>query len=207
MLLIEYEKCILQWFHAAYPSLTTALYGESLDVLLSKDSIVKYPSLLYTRAGGEFQYPRPLDFYGEVTSPDGVSPRIEHVRCFSWEQEYNARILVEKQSEAWDVLNLIRQRWSYQSYVYVRHPESSDLLPVGLRLLGMGVGSEADNLDKTGAKRSVTIRWKSQLIVDNYDLSQGWDGYRLWIESGVDGERVLVKQWDFDKDTAVCRAD
>lgn len=204
MLLLEYEKCVLQWFHAAYPALTTALYGAKVDVLLAKDAIIKYPSLLYTREGGEFQYSRPIDFYGERVSSDGEAVRKTHVRCFPWEQEYNANIYVEKQSEAWELLNVLRQRWSYNSYVYVRHPDVDDVLPVGLRLLGMGVEDESDNLEKTGARRMVKVHWKSQLVVDDYDIQQGWDGYRLWIEEGVEGERVLVKQWDFDRPDVAC---
>lgn len=204
MLLMEYEKCVLQWFHAAYPALTTALYGAKVDVLLAKDAIVKYPSMLYTREGGEFQYSRPIDFYGERVENEGELPRAVHVRCFPWEQEYHANIYVEKQSEAWELLNVLRQRWSYNSYVYVRHPDVEDLLPVGLRLLGMGVEDEADNLEKTGARRMVKVHWKSQLIVDNYDVSEGWKGYRLWIESGLDGERVLVREWNFEEPDVAC---
>lgn len=203
MLLLEYEKCVLEWFHAAYPPLITALYGDDLDVLLSKDAIVKYPSLLYTRDGGDFAYPRPLDFYGDLVSSDGSGSRRAHVRCFAWEQEYHARIVVEKQSEAWELLNVLRQRWSYNSYVYVRHPDATELQAVGLRLLSMGVESEADNLERTGAKRWVKVHWKSQLVIDNFDIAEGWRGYRLWIESGADGERVFVKQWDFDLDKEV----
>lgn len=46
MLLLQYEKAVLEWFHAAYPKLREMIYAADIDKLLSKDAIVKYPSLI-----------------------------------------------------------------------------------------------------------------------------------------------------------------
>lgn len=194
MLVLQYESAVLEWFNRAIPALKEAVYAESIDAVLSRDSIVKYPSMVYTRVSSDMELPRPFDVF-----EDGVCGGVvSHMRCFSWEQEYLAKIVVERQADALRVANELRQCWSHDSYVFVRHTDSDAPTPVGLRFLGLRIDSERSNLDKVGACRVVNVRWKSQLILEAYSDFPAWEGYRLWITpNGVKSEEWLVVEEDF----------
>lgn len=196
MLVLQYEKGVLEWFNCALPQLTEAFYTEDLDSLLSRDVIVKYPSMFFTRESDTMLLPRPYDSF--CTRDDGS---VDHMRGFAFEQQYKAHIVVERQADAFHVANVLRQFWSHNSYVMLRHPDGEWVLPVGLRFLGMRIVSERSNTDQKGACRLVEVVWKSQLLLEAYDAWPRWEGYRLWVTpDGVRAEEFLAREEEFKGD-------
>lgn len=192
MLLLQYEKAVLEWFHAAYPKLREMIYADDIDKLLSKDAIVKYPSLIYSREDSDIVSGVPYDSY--ETDADG---NLQRIRTFPFDQIYTAKLVTEKQSDIWAIANAIRQHWSYDSYAHVRPKGADWLLNVGMRLLSFRVESERDNLDRKGARRVLTMRWRSVLQLEDYDEAMRWLGYRIYIvPNGVEAEEWLVAQGD-----------
>lgn len=190
MFLLQYEKAVLEWFHAAYPPLREAIYASDIDKLLALDDHLKYPSLVYSREDADLTLPKAYDSY--CTTADGT---LEHMRAFPFEQIYDAKLVVEKQEDIWRVANTIRQRWSYDSYAHILHPDDDWHLDVGMRLLRFRVESERDNLDRKGARRVLHMRWRSSLILEDYDEANRWKGYRLWlVPNGVMAEKYLIAE-------------
>lgn len=193
MLVLQYEKGFLEWVNVALPQITEAMYTEDIESLLSRDAIVKYPSFIFTRESSDMLLPRPYDAWHDM--PNG---ELYHMRGFAFEQEYTGRIAVERQSDAFHIANVLRQYWSYHSYVWLCHPDADFKLPVGLRFLGMRINSERSNTDQRGALRYVEFKWKSQLLLEAYDSWPKWEGYRIWITpNGVEAEEWMVKEEKF----------
>lgn len=188
MFLLQYEKAVLEWFNAAYPPLLEAIYTDNIDDLLALDRIIKYPSLVYSRQSADMALPRAMDVY--CTKDDGT---LEHGRMFSFEQVYTAKLLVEKQSEVWRAANAIRQRWSYDSYAHLKHPDADWSHDVGMRLLSFQVDSERSNLNDKGAMRVLTMQWRSALVLEDYDEAFRWDSYQIVIcPNGVHAQELVV---------------
>lgn len=193
MLLIEAEKAFLQQFHLWCPAIVEAIYADSIDDLLAKDSIVKYPSLVYTREDSAFTLPKAYDVYstGDVA--------LDRLRMFAFVVKYTARLVVERQVDMVQYATQIRSGWADSSYAYVRTPDYDEGVaqPVGMKLLSFTFRTNRDNLEKSGAQRVLEMTWESQLALDVYsgNAFPQWDSYRLRVvPEGIVSEAYIVEQ-------------
>ena len=50
-------------------------------------------------------------------------------------------------------------------------------------------------MDRKGARRVLHMRWRSSLILEDYDEAHRWAGYRLWlVPNGVMAEKYLIAE-------------
>lgn len=181
MFILQYESAVVAWLTEAIPSLVQAIYTEDVDRLTGSSDVIRYPSVIFWRDSAEQTLPQAYDIY----DPDaGATDVLSRGRFFTLPMKYTARLVCEKQSDAWKYLRVLRNWWADHSYVYVRLPDySADfVLKVGLKLLGMHVLSERDNLDRKGAQRIVEFSWFSQLAVDVFSGGYpAWGSYTLCV--------------------------
>lgn len=181
MFILQYESAVVAWLTEAIPSLVQAIYTEDVDRLTGSSDVIRYPSVIFWRDSTEQTLPQAYDIYDSDT---GVADVLSRGRFFTLPLKYTARLVCEKQSDAWKYLRVLRNWWADHSYVYVRLPDySADfVLKVGVKLLGMHVLSERDNLDRKGAQRIVEFSWFSQLAVDVFSGGYpAWGSYTLCV--------------------------
>ena len=181
MFILQYESAVVAWLTEAIPSLVQAIYTEDVDRLTGSSDVIRYPSVIFWRDSAEQTLPQAYDIYD---SDAGATDVLSRGRFFTLPMKYTARLVCEKQSDAWKYLRVLRNWWADHSYVYVRLPDySADfVLKVGVKLLGMRVLSERDNLDRKGAQRIVEFSWFSQLAVDVFSGGYpAWGSYTLCV--------------------------
>lgn len=195
MFILQYESAVVAWLTEAIPSLVQAIYTEDVDRLTGSSEVIRYPSVIFWRDSGDQILPQAYDIYedGQGSGQQGLS----RARFFTLPLRYTARLVCEKQSDAWRFLRVLRNWWADHSYVFVRLPDYSTdfVLKVGVKLLSMHVLSERDNLDLKGARRVVEFSWFSQLAVDIFDGGYpAWDTYSLCVvaKDSVTTEHVTM---------------
>lgn len=195
MFILQYEGAVVSWLTEALPSLTQAIYSDDISRLTASSDAIRYPAVVFWRDSGDQILPQAYDIYEE--GPSSVQQGLSRGRFFTLPLRYTARLVCEKQSDAWKFLRLLRNWWADHSYVYVRLPDYSTdfVLKVGMKLLSMHVLSERDNLDLKGAQRVVEFSWSSQLAVDVFDGGYPmWDSYTLCVvaKDSVTTEHVTM---------------
>jgi len=158
MLIYLYEAQVREFFVKMIPNLRACTYSPKEEMLGSMMQVKEYPSLIYAREQVNWEHRKPLKL--RCTSTDSTTTYID---AHPFIQKYTAKIFVESQRHAIDLINRLKTYWRKHYHVYVTMPNACTL-PISLSLLSCGITDERLPNDKIGACRIVEVQWQSQLF-------------------------------------------
>ena len=179
-MMVTYEEKVLEWLFNFDKRIRDVMFSDDFDLLLSNTPVLKYPSIVFSRKAEDWTATRMPTVYG----PDQQSFTFQELH-----QNYDGRIIFEKQSEAIQFATKLRFYWAHNPYISV--PLQNEELSVGLRLQYIKVESERDNMDKKGAKRVVHFSWFSDLFMLEQDEYPTYSGIRIVVQT-ADKEKIKV---------------
>lgn len=184
----QYERAVLEWFHAAYPKINEMVYGKQDEILEAKTPTLRYPCLTYTRSDAEQVLAKAI----VVDDMKGADGKFTQSVMYSMPTDYEAHLYLNNERDLYRVLNVIRQKWHQESYVTLRYPSEDDQLRVAMRLYSMKISTVKTGVDPKGPKRDITIEWHSDLFIEALYKMQAYTGYRVTLVS-PDGGRKTVR--------------
>lgn len=153
-MIYDYEANVLKYINQIVPSLRLMTYAKQQDMFNAMSQVTKFPAFFY--------YREPINWTFNKIYP--VSDGSSNVNFSPYEQTYVGRILLENQSNVFDLASNMRFAWHRNPYLNVAWPTASDTVKVGLRLLYIKVDEDRAPDDKKGTQRYVEFSWKSQLF-------------------------------------------
>lgn len=171
--MVTYEEKLVEWLFHFDKEIRDVMFSEDFDLLLSNTPILKYPSIVFSRKSEDWTASRLVDVYDNK----------QKYTFQELHQDYEGRIVFEKQSEAISFASKLRFYWSHNPYLLV--PFLDKELSVGLRLQYIKVESERDNMDKKGAKRLVRFSWFSNLFMLEQDEYPTYSGIRVIVQTSI----------------------
>lgn len=192
----QYEKAVLEWFHAAYPAIKMMVYAKDKETLLAKEKTLHYPTLLYYRDDTEHQLPKALEFYEPDPKRNG---QVVKTVMFSTVQPYTASLYLNNEADLYRVGNILRQKWYQDSYVTMRYPTVGEQLRVGLFLKGFSFVTERNGVDEKGPERVLRIQWQSTVLLEADYRQPVYTGFRLYLTTPNDDRLKLMSTCRGDK--------
>lgn len=182
-MIARYEKAVLEWFHRSYPQVRTMVYAEELDGFFAQERTYTYPSLFYSRKEIDWVLPKAMPVTGEVGDAEKNSV------IFSATQEYEARLILNDETDLFRAANVLRQAFYRESYVTLRYPMENDQLRVGMRLIAFELATVRRKWDEKGPLRMLKMKWQSELLLEALYPVKRYTGFRVWINT-PSGDRI-----------------
>ncbi len=186
-MIYRYEAEVLRFINSLIPKIVLATYAKEEEMFNAMSSITKFPAFFYSRQSTDWQFNRVIS---ERIGADKYS-------YVPFEQEYTGRILVENQSTAMKVANLLRFKWHDKPYLNIGWPTKEDKLSVGMRLLYIKIDEERYADDKKGAVRYVEFKWRSQLFQDRVSLDSAMLVESVQIHLNPSTDEVKIYNGDY----------
>lgn len=161
-MIYEYEACVLRHINKAIPEIKLASYAKDPEMFGSMAKIKDTPALLLYREVTEWTFPYIYKFLDRAER--------RYARFSSFHQSYVGRIYVTKNSDAFEISNILRFYLNENAYINVPWLEES--VRVGLRLLYIKVEQDRSVTDPKGPQHYVELSWSSQLFTDDVDRKQ-----------------------------------
>ena len=183
----QYEKAVLEWFHAAYPPITHMVYAKDKESLEALNKTIEYPSLLYYRQDTDHVLPKALEYFEAEKQPNRATKYV----MFTTVQPYEASLYLNDEADLYRVGNVLRQRWYQDSYVTMTYPDVNSKLRVGLYLKSFGFITERSGVDTKGPRRVLRMEWQSTLLLEAAYCEPRYTGFRLMLEP-PNGDRITL---------------
>lgn len=184
-MIIEYEKSLVEnYIPYLVPDVKNIKFASGDSAFYWDSKHIKYPSVLVTREDND----------PTICAKYRLNNNKTQTLNWYWpfEQQYTIRVLVEKQSEA--IVRRNNMRVFYAKDPYVSFLLENTPIHIGMRLLSMSVISDRDNYDEKGAKRVVSMRVQSTLVISGeiteIPLIQE---VRVFIKDGVTKAQALYE--------------
>lgn len=172
-----FEQAIAEYFKTVFPSLRSCINTEKEDNLLFDKKIKEYPACIY------YRQPKEYTAYNAMYHLEGE----KRTTSFAVQMEYMATFFFKRNDSVFYYMNVLRQFWNKNSYVYIDYPKG-ERTKVAIRLTYLSEETERDSMDIKGPQRRLVVKWISGLLLDKLSDTSTVKGFIFKNTLGVTDE-------------------